>query len=211
MIVEFSPVGPFQTNAFVVGCPESKEAAVVDAGFQSKIILAMAQKHNLKITQIFQTHSHIDHVSALADIKTGTGGVIHIHKEEMTSYHAAPLQAQMFGLPSIKLPEPDNFIEDGDQLSFGLLTAKVIFTPGHTAGGVCFYFEEHNTVFVGDTLFAGSVGRTDLPGGDFKTLLSSISRLMELPDETKVYCGHGPSTTIGVERGSNPFVEMINQ
>ena len=158
--------------------------------------------------EILCTHAHIDHACGVAELKRLLGAPFALHPEDRPVLEHMPLSATMFGLPAVEVPEIDRELQAGESFTVGNLSAEVIFTPGHSGGGCCFYFSEQQVIFVGDTLFAGSVGRTDLPGGDTETLLTSIrEQLLTLDDEVTVYSGHGPATTIGVERLSNPFLQ----
>ncbi len=207
MILEMAQVGPIQTNAFVVGCQQTRQAAVIDPGDEARRLLLAAEAQDLKVSQIWITHGHVDHVAAVGDVKQATGARVLIHEGDKGIYQKCVAQALMFGIKASDPPEPDGFLTDGDVLELGELRAKVIGTPGHSTGGVSFHFEEQKAVFVGDTLFQGSIGRTDLPGGSMKELMKNIHRrLLILPDDTRVYCGHGPATTVGTEKRTNPFV-----
>ena len=207
MILNFMPVGAFQMNSYLVGCKKTGKAAIIDAGDQVQDLLGMAKQDNVSITKILQTHGHVDHVGAIKGVKIQTGALVYLHKNELPIYNSSPSHALMFGISGLEVPPPDNFVEEGHEVTIGELKAKVIETPGHTPGGVVYHFEEQGIVFVGDTLFAGSIGRTDLPGGHYPTLLKSLKKLISLPDETVVYSGHGPKTTIGKERQTNPFLQ----
>jgi glyoxylase-like metal-dependent hydrolase (beta-lactamase superfamily II) len=198
-------------NAYLVGCEETRNAAIIDAGDQVNDLLDLAEKHNLNITKILQTHGHVDHVGAISGVKEKTGARVFLHQSELPVYNASPAHGMMYGITGITVPEPDEFIHEGMVIDIGNLKTTVIETPGHTPGGVVYYFLAAKTVFVGDTLFAGSVGRTDLPGGDFSVLTQSLLKLMDLPGETVVYSGHGPNTTIARERSSNPFIRQVTQ
>ncbi len=206
IIIEFLTVGPFQTNVYVVGCPETGEGAIIDAGGDAPGLLKKARDHKLKISKILQTHAHIDHVAALAEIKAETAAPIYIHKKEMQLYEAAPMQAKMYGIPLKTLPPIDEFIEEQDVISVGNLQARVLLLPGHSPGSVAFYFEAQNVLFSGDVLFASSIGRTDLPGGSVADIKRSLNRLKQLPGNTQVLSGHGPQTTIGRELIANPYL-----
>lgn len=210
MTIRTMPLGVVQTNCFVIGCTETGVGAVVDCSAQPEAIKAMiAHDPSPNVEHLLQTHAHIDHVVALGPIKASTQAPIYLHKADLWLYEAAPMQSQMLGLPAIPpLPAPDVFLEEGDTVTVGALTAEVLLLPGHTPGSICFWFKAQQVLFSGDVLFAGSIGRTDLPGGDWDTMRASLKRIMTLPDETLVLSGHGPATTIGRERGSNPFLRM---
>ncbi len=207
MIVKMIPVGAIQANCFIVGCEDTREAAVIDPGGDADQILMLLAELKLKVKYIINTHGHFDHVSANKRMKEVTGADLLIHPLD------APLLAQvsssgaMFGLSGEDSPPADRTLEDGDTVSFGNINLKVIHTPGHSPGGISLYTE--GIVFVGDTLFAGSVGRTDFPGGDFNVLRASIQeKLFVLGDDVKVYPGHMGETTIAIEKRSNPFVHL---
>ena len=200
MIILSLTVGMIQANCYILGCEQTKEAVVIDPGAEAKRIQSGLQKHALKLKYIINTHGHFDHVGANKGLKELTGAPILIHQEDapMLSHGAG-----MWGMGSQK-SQADQFIKDGDRISFGQSTLEVIHTPGHSPGGISLYTPK--VVFVGDTLFAGSIGRTDFPGGDYDLLISCVrNRLFVLGDDVKVFPGHGPDTTIGYERENNPF------
>ena len=206
LIVDSTPVSPFQMNAWVCGDAASKDGVLIDAGADPDKLLALIERSGLTIHAILQTHAHLDHAGAIKPLKDGLlDRPVYVHPEEMPIYDTVELSAQMFGMGHVpQPPPPDHFVEDGQVLTFGTLSARVIFLPGHTPGGVAYVIGNH--IFVGDTLFQGSVGRTDLPLGDTPTLVTSLQRLMQEDDTLIVHSGHGPDTTIGRERQSNPFV-----
>lgn len=213
MIVESRAVGPFFKNGFVVGCQRTHEAVVIDPGDEVAELLALVSDAKMTVKYILLTHAHIDHVTGVSAAKAAYGVPVWLHRADLFLYEAAPQQARMFGLPVPTLPPIDQFYVDGQTLRVGDLDVLVSHTPGHCPGGVCLRIAPAGApttageLFVGDTLFAGSIGRTDLPGGDHETLLSSIRRvLFAYPDDTVVHPGHGPSTTIGRERRTNPFL-----
>jgi len=204
LIIESLEVGPIMANCFILGCEKTKEAAVIDPGGDPDEILMRLAKLGLKVKYLINTHGHFDHVGANKRMKTVTGAPILIHAGDAPMLMRLSKDALMFGLTAENSPEPDQHINDGDKIRFGEITLKVLHTPGHSPGGVALLTEGH--VFVGDTLFSGSIGRTDLPGGDYSTLISSVrNKLFILDDNTVVHCGHGPDTTIGRERQYNPF------
>jgi len=206
VIIKQIPVGPLQANCFIVGCKQTKEAVVIDPGGDSDQILMALAKDQLTVKHILNTHGHFDHVGANAPIKKATKAPLWIHKDdaEMLAYVAS--SASAWGLNSENSPDPDQFLNDNDTIQFGQFTITVLHTPGHSLGGVSFL--TNNAVFVGDTLFEGSIGRTDFPGGDYNTLIQSVrNRLFTLSDDLQVYTGHGPSTTIGHEKRTNPFFQ----
>ncbi len=207
MIIKELAVGPIMANCFIVGCDETGEAVVIDPGDESdKILLALANSQ-LTVKHILNTHGHFDHVGANGKMKEVTGADLMIHPLDAPMLSHLSMAAASFGLYAQNSPDADKELADGDIISFGKQSLKVIHTPGHSPGGVSFY--THGHVFVGDSLFAGSIGRTDLPGGNYDTLISSIQKkLFLLDDNTRVYCGHGPQTTIGKEKKYNPFVRI---
>ncbi len=205
MIIKELAVGPIMANCFIVGCEETKAAAVIDPGDDAdKILMALAESA-LTVSYIINTHGHFDHVGANSRIKAVTGADILIHSLDEPMLSQLSASASAWGLKSDNSPPADRTLEDGDTVTFGNITLTVFHTPGHTPGGISLFTEGH--VFVGDTLFAGSVGRTDFPGGDFETLKASIrNKLFVLDDDVIVYPGHMSRTTIGREKQSNPFV-----
>ena len=207
MIIKKLAVGPIMANCFIVGCKETHEAAVIDPGDEAdRILLALAQA-KLTVKQIINTHGHFDHVGANKRMKAATGAPILIHALDAPMLSMLSRSAAAWGMSAEDSPSPDRTIDEGDVIRFGSLRLQVIHTPGHTPGGVSLIAD--GGVFVGDTLFAGSVGRTDFPGGDFDTLKSSIQKkLFALGDEVRVFTGHGPETTIGEEKRHNPFVGL---
>jgi len=191
-------------NCYIVGCEETLEAAVIDPGDEAERILQVAAGSNLRLKYILNTHGHFDHVGANRQVKEATGAELLIHRLDAPMLDQLSTMASGFGLSAENSPPPDRMLEGGETISFGTIDMEVIHTPGHSPGGVTFF--ANGSVFVGDTLFAGSIGRTDFPGGDFNTLISSIQkRLFVLGDSVKVYPGHMDKTTIGQERRFNPF------
>jgi hydroxyacylglutathione hydrolase len=211
MIVESQAVGPFFKNGFVVGCEDTREAVLIDPGDEVASLLAFAERSGLSIRHILLTHAHVDHVTGVAAAKRALNVPIHLHKDDLFLYDRAVEMGAMFGLTVEPQPPIDRFYTPAQTIPFGACEARVHHTPGHCPGGVCLQIGKANTsgkeLFVGDTLFAGSIGRTDLPGGDYDTLIASIRNvLFPLGDEAIVHSGHGPDTTIGKERRSNPFL-----
>ncbi|MDM8551166.1 MBL fold metallo-hydrolase [Desulfobacterales bacterium HSG2] len=206
MIIKTLAVGPIVANCYILGCEDTKEAAVVDPGDDAPRILMALAESALKVKYILNTHGHFDHVGANKKMKDATAAPILIHPLDAPMLSHLSASASAWGLSADDSPPPDRMVEEGDTISFGKnITLKVIHTPGHTPGGISFHGD--NKVFVGDTLFDGSIGRTDFPGGNFETLISSIkNKLFMLGDDVQVFTGHGPVTTIGKEKRSNPFV-----
>lgn len=205
MIIESLVVGPIMANCFILGCERTRKAAVIDPGAESSKILMKLATLQLSVECILNTHGHFDHVGANKKIREATNAPLMIHAADQPMLSFLRQTAAQFGLSAEDSPQPDKLLQDGDILSVGDIRIQVIHTPGHTPGGVSLYTPD--VVFVGDTLFAGSIGRTDFPGGDYDTLIRSIQkRLFPLGDHVTVYCGHGPETTIGRERRFNPFV-----
>ncbi|MEM1550800.1 MAG: MBL fold metallo-hydrolase [Candidatus Bathyarchaeia archaeon] len=203
-------VGPLSTNCYIIVCERSREAAIIDPGFDRlDEDLVLGKIHDLKVVvkYIINTHGHVDHISGNLKIKRETGASIAIHYYDVDMLLDPEKNfSRTMGLDVVS-PPPDILLQEGDELMVGSLRIKVLHTPGHTPGSISLYSEKGGFVFTGDTLFAGSIGRTDLPGSSYEGLISSIrEKLFRLPDETKVYPGHGPETTIGVERRENIFL-----
>ena len=208
MIHEILPVGPLQCNCSVIGDEATREAMVIDPGDNIDDILALVSKHNLQVKQIIITHAHIDHVGGAMKLRARTGAPILLNQNDYALLQMLDVQATWLGMASPGKVEIDQTLGQDDTLKAGGLTASVIHTPGHTEGSICLYFPREKKLIAGDTLFAGSIGRTDLPGGSFKKIVESLNeKLLALPDDTLVVPGHGPSTTIGQERESNPFLK----
>ncbi len=205
-IIEHLVVGPFMTNVYVFGCTETHQGAIIDGGGNAEGLLELARKHELEIDKILQTHAHIDHIAALGALKPETDAPIYMHRGDESLYQAAPQQAAMFGVQIDALPAIDEWLEEDDTVDVGSFEARVIHLPGHSPGGIGFYFESIDTIFSGDVLFAGSIGRVDLPGADIPAMKASLDRLKSLPDDTRVLSGHGPETTVGAEKKRNPFL-----
>jgi hydroxyacylglutathione hydrolase len=223
LIHEIIPVGLLQCNCSILGDPETHEAIVVDPGDEVERIMEILARHNLKVRAIASTHTHIDHVGGLAKLRQLTSAPVLIHEADVELYRHLDLQAQWLGVPAPAVTNVDEFLREGDAVTWGKFEARVLHTPGHTPGSVSLFlpasaggnskaqgpeplFEEPR-LLAGDTLFSGSIGRTDLWGGSFPQILRSIhDKLLTLPEETSVYPGHGPTTTIGAEKESNPFL-----
>ena len=204
MIVEKIVVGPFASNCYIVGSESNKEGVIIDPGDEAKKILKKVSDLGLDIKLIALTHGHIDHTGALKEVKEATGAEVAVHASDAKSLKNRVL-AIAFGLFYPPPPPPDRLLNDGDSLDIGDICFEVLHTPGHTPGGICLLGE--GVVFSGDTLFNYSIGRADLPGGNYSQLMNSIhTKLLVLPDSTIVYPGHGPDTTIGAERKNNPFL-----
>jgi len=206
LVVERITVGPLDTNSYVVFDSERKEGVLIDAGGDPYKILSVIRRHNVKMLGIYLTHGHFDHVLAVNDLVKELNYKFYIHEQDLEILSQAPLEAgRLLGISIPPPPHPDGLMKEGDIIRVGNLELRVLHTPGHTPGSVCFVSE--GCVFTGDTLFAGSVGRTDLLGGDPEKLISSIlNKLFCLPDDYVVYPGHGPSTVLHVEKTMNPFV-----
>lgn len=205
MILHHLSVGPLQVNCFLVGCRATREALVVDPGEEGARILQLARRDNLNIRTVVNTHGHFDHIGANRYLVDEAGAELLIHADDVALLLNASSHAGVYGLKVNSSPKPDRLLKQGDRFSVGELTFDVYHVPGHSPGGIALLSAGH--LFVGDVLFAGSIGRTDLPGGDFDQLVEGVrERLFSLPDETIVHPGHGPDTTIGQERRTNPFV-----
>ena len=207
MIHEILPVGILQCNCSILGDETSREAIVVDPGDDIPKIMAILNRHHLTVKQILMTHAHIDHIAGAARLKQLTGAPILYNPRDLPLVKMMDAQAGWLDMPTPEVHSPDDTLEDGRLITITGLTGNILHTPGHTQGSVCLHLPDQNLLLAGDTLFAGSVGRTDLPGGDGPTLIRSIhEKLLPLPDATIVIPGHGPKTTIGEERETNPFL-----
>lgn len=205
MIVEMLPVGPLQANCIIIGCEKTRTCAVVDPGAEPERILREVARLGLRVVAIINTHGHADHMSANNRIKHATGAPIMIGEKDAEMLTSAAKNLSLLSGVVVRSDDTDRLLEDGDVIDVGEVSLKVLETPGHTPGGICLVAE--NKVFTGDTLFAGSVGRTDFPGGSMDDLLSSIKdKLLTLGDDVEAYPGHGPTTTIGEEKRYNPFL-----
>lgn len=204
MIIEKLEVGPIMANCYIVGCEKTQKGVVIDPGGDTDRILKRIADLKIDVEALINTHGHFDHVGANKRMKSETGAPLMIHPEDAPMLSRLSQDATMFGLTAQNSPAPDRLLDEGDEITFGELTMKVRHIPGHSPGGIALLVED--AVFVGDTLFAGSIGRTDLPGGDYETLISSVrEKLFTLRNDTRVFCGHGPETTIGREKQFNPF------
>src|ERR1700746_915523 len=208
MIHEILPVGPLHCNCSIIGDETTHEAMVIDPGDEIEDILALVKKHNLQVKQIAITHAHIDHVGGAMKLRTATGAPILLNQNDYALLKMLDVQAAWIGVAAPEKVEIDQNLHDADMVKAGSLAAQVLHTPGHTEGSVCLYFPAEKKLIAGDTLFAGSIGRTDLPGGSYEKILGSLhAQVLVLPDDTLVIPGHGPETTIGEERESNPFLQ----
>jgi hydroxyacylglutathione hydrolase len=210
------PVGMLQCNCSIIGDPATGEALVIDPGDEVSRILDLLGRHRLTVKAIVSTHAHIDHVGGLYKLRQYTGAPVMMHRDDVPLYQGMDVQAAFLGVPTPKTGEIDQLLTDGDVLQWGSLAAQVMHTPGHSPGSISLYvpqeadkikFPAPPQLYAGDTLFAGNIGRTDLWGGSMEKILDSLrSKLLQLPDETVVHPGHGPRTSIGEERQSNPFL-----
>ena len=213
MIIETFPVGPLQCNCTVLGCVTTRRAIVIDPGDEVETVLAALGRLELTVEAIIHTHAHLDHVGATHGLADVTGARVLLHDGDQFLYDNVDLQAQLFGFPVPEMTPVGGHLKDGEALAFGEIRGEILHTPGHTPGSLCLHIPTESSslpeprLFAGDTLFAGSIGRTDLWGGDMDAIIRSIrGRLLTLPDETVVVPGHGPATTIGRERRTNPFL-----
>jgi len=215
LIIRQMALGPIQANCFILGCDQTRQAVVIDPGDDADRILSSLAADRLTVVHIINTHGHFDHVGANKRLKEVTGADILIHSADASMLSQLSNAAAAWGLAAENSPPAERQLEDGDTITFGSHTITVLHTPGHTPGGICLYTEysdngtRKKAVFVGDTLFSGSIGRTDFPGGNFDTLINSIrTKLFSLDDEVAVYPGHMGNTTIGDEKQTNPFCGM---
>lgn len=204
MIVKKLVVGPLEENCYVVGDEKTKQAIVIDPGDEPDRIIELIKDNGFEVSTIICTHAHFDHIGVVGDIKKVTDAKILLHKDDIELYEGAKNQAAFWGYDLNDIPHPDGFLNEGDKVKVGNLIFKVLHTPGHSPGGICLYGE--GVVITGDTLFQGSVGRTDFQGGDIIKLRESFKRLLDLPEDTTVLSGHGPETTIGIEKRENLFI-----
>lgn len=208
MLLETLVVGPLGVNCYLVGDDKTRETLVIDPGGDARAILDTLRHGRLTPVAIIATHAHFDHLLALEEVRKQTRAPFLLHADEAPALANASIGARLFGFVFGQPAPADRLLREGDQVRVGALAFKVLHTPGHSPGGMCLLYD--NCVFVGDTLFQGGIGRTDLPGGDYATLLRSIrDKLLTLPDDTRVYPGHGDATTIGEERQLNPFLQPL--
>jgi glyoxylase-like metal-dependent hydrolase (beta-lactamase superfamily II) len=203
-------IGPFDNNVYIVACPNTRQAAVIDVGFEPETVVAEIRDAGLEVRYLLNTHAHYDHAAGMRAAQAALGGDYYLHPAERPLLAILTQQGAMFGLPPAQGPDVIHDLADGMRLELGESTLEVILAPGHSPGSVCFL--SGGRLWDGDVLFAGSIGRTDLPGGSFKTLEASIrGRLFTLSDDVQVFPGHGPPTTIGRERLHNPFVGEVSR
>jgi glyoxylase-like metal-dependent hydrolase (beta-lactamase superfamily II) len=208
MIHKIFPVGPLQCNCSIIGDEQTHEAMVIDPGDQIEGILEILRQEGLTLKQIVITHAHIDHVGGAMKLKAATGAPILMNQNDYALLKMLDMQAAWIGMRPPGEVEVDEAVSHGRVLTIGEISSNVIHTPGHTEGSICLYFPEEQKLIAGDTLFAGSIGRTDLPGGSMDKIMRSLhTQVLALPDETEVVPGHGPITTIGEERETNPFLQ----
>lgn len=211
MFVRVLVVEPFAENSWVLGCPDSGRAVLVDPGGRVDELLDLASTAGLQVEAIWLTHAHIDHVAGVAEAVERSGAPVWLHRDDRPLYEAADRQGAMFGLDVRQPPPARHELKHGQTLELGSLRAEVLHVPGHSPGHVAFWFREPEVVVSGDCLFAGSIGRTDLPGGSYDSLMDSLHRLLlPLGDGVRVLPGHGPETSIGRERRSNPFLAGLS-
>jgi hydroxyacylglutathione hydrolase len=225
LIHEILPVGMLQCNCHIVGDMQTREAIVIDPGDDAAKILEIIQRHRLKVTAIVVTHTHIDHVIGLRRVREASGAPVYVHGDDLDLYRMLDVQASWLGMKTPEQVQIDQLVREGDVIRWGPYQVQILHTPGHTPGSICLYMPtdvpaassddrssksvKHGTgnLFAGDTLFKGSIGRTDLWGGSYDGIMRSLQgKLLELPDNTIVFPGHGESTTIGKERATNPFL-----
>lgn len=207
MLLNTVVVTEFMTNCFIVGDEATMNAIIIDPGGEGQKIVREVEKMGVHVVAVVNTHAHVDHIGALKDIKDAFAPDLMLHQQELPILKTASKMGRLFGISIATPPEPDRFLSEGDEIACGNISLKVIETPGHSPGGISLITSDGKFCFAGDTLFSGSIGRTDLPGGDYHTLIDSIkTKLIPLGDDVKVFTGHGPATTIGYERRHNPFL-----
>jgi len=204
-------VGPFQSNCHIVTCGETGEAVIFDAGDEAPRILDAVKAMDVTVKAVVNTHAHLDHIAGLAGVVDALGVPVFMHRDDDPIYQAAPQQALMFGLPAPRIVPIQRWLAEGDVINIGNLRGEVMLMPGHTPGHVIVVFsaEVPGHAVVGDVLFQGSIGRTDLPGGDHDVMMKTLERFVSMPDDMVVHCGHGPDTTIGEEKRWNPFLAPL--
>ena len=206
LVIRNAVVGPFAANAYVVACDRTGDAMIVDPGGEIPRVLGLVEPGQ-RVSRLVCTHGHIDHVAGAAEARAATGAPVSLHAADEGWLEALPRQAEMFGFEPVEPPAIDHHLIDGETFLVGASQGRVLHTPGHSPGSICLFFPDERLLFTGDTLFAGSVGRTDLPGGDFDALHASIrDKLFPLGDDVRFHPGHGPAGLVGDERRSNPFV-----
>lgn len=200
--------GGFGENGYLVECEEGGPAVIIDPGAAAHSMVAALRDHDIDLAAILLTHAHLDHVEGVPAVRAATSAPIYLHAQDRRLYEGVEAQARAFNLPTVgPLPPPDEEMEHGDVLTFGECRFQVRLAPGHAPGHVILYVEEEGVAFVGDVVFQGAIGRADLVGGDFYQLMESIrEQVLTLPDDTRLLCGHGPETTVGWERRTNPFI-----
>lgn len=204
MILEKIVVGPLVVNCYIIGCEKTRQSAVIDPGDEVEKIISIIKQNNLLLKYILLTHGHVDHITQLEKLKQTMTAETLMHAEDQFLFENISAQAIMFGLPDPGDPKPDRFITDGEIIKLGELKVKAIHTPGHSPGSVTYHVEDN--LFVGDLIFSGSIGRTDLPGGNYEALINSVqSKIFAFPEQTPIHPGHGPMTTVGNEKKFNPF------
>ena len=209
MIIEKLTVGPLLENCYIVGDEKSKEGILIDPGDEAARILRKIEDLGLKVDKIVNTHAHVDHICAVQDVKDSLGARFYLHPAETIHFSRLVESAAMYGFPGARVPQVDAEMQDVDCIPVGQYILRVAHTPGHSPGHCMFVFPED--VFCGDLIFAGSVGRTDLPGGDYPTMLASLeSAILTLPDQVRLHPGHGPSTTVAIEKHYNPFLRGLS-
>lgn len=203
-------VGPLDVNCYILYDNESKDGAVIDPGGNAEEIAGIVKEAGLTIKYIINTHGHFDHVGGNGDLKALVDAPLAIGEGDAHMLGDAAGQAAVYGIYVAESPKPDILLTDGEEIALGNIKIKVLHTPGHTEGGLCLYIEDDGILFTGDTLFAGSIGRTDLPGGSYDVLMNSIkTKLIPLPDDVKVYTGHEGSSTMGQEKKTNPYLQEL--
>lgn len=199
-------LGPIMTNCYVVACEQTKEAVIIDGGADAHLLVDALEERGYELKAVWQTHAHIDHVAGLNEVRAKSAAPIYLHEKEQPLYDAAVEQGLRFGFQIQPLPKVDQYVDEGQVVNVGEGQAKVLLLPGHSPGSVAFYFEEKGLFFGGDVVFAGSVGRVDLPGSSPSEMRASLARIKELPEEVEIFPGHGPKTTLKQELRLNPFL-----